>query len=67
MALVRIVRILEYEGDFESIEHTLAHGGVPRNGVHDAQHFVIRSATFEYPTFLEPQPEDGLEECNAQR
>jgi len=42
--IVRIIRILEYVGDREFIEHSLRNTAVPLNGEHRFGSSVIRSA-----------------------
>ena len=43
--MIRVLRILEYVGEREWVENTLAKGGVPANGEHVAgSNGVIRSA-----------------------
>jgi len=52
--IVRVLRILEYVGPREHIEHTLAIGAVPTNGERRYGNSIIRSAIIgQYPEILE--------------
>jgi hypothetical protein len=53
--IVRVLRILEYVGPREWVEHTLNKGGVPATGqIHLSETQCIRSAILgTYPEILE--------------
>lgn len=42
--IIRVVRVMEYQGPRSIIEHTLANGAVPANGEHRFGDSMIRSA-----------------------
>lgn len=52
MANVRVLRILEYIGDAETVNLTLARGSVPANGEHVVTgKLVIKSGIIGFPEF----------------
>jgi hypothetical protein len=49
---VRVLRILEYTGDLETILNTLAKGAVPANGEHSVMNkMTIKSGLVGFPEF----------------
>lgn len=59
MARVRVLRVLEYEGEYEWVQKTLSDGSVPMNGEHRGKDFVIRSAVVGNLPELLKEAEEG--------
>lgn len=62
---VRVMRVLVYEGTRESVERTLANGGVPATGEHRVPNgsLVIKSAIIgQFPEVIDGPAVEPLEE-----
>lgn len=59
MAIVKITRVLEYEGEERAIIRTLANGYIPPNGSFDVPLITITSKIVDHPEIIWSRIEQG--------